>query len=140
LKTLQNYSCPRYRSLLNFRLHHTYFGNKLARWIAGEDMPSPPASVYAAPFSEGEEVTAIVRPGGRVEVLWNAPDNGDEDSMSAGLVNFGVSQDVTPVDEVRVYDAATEGNPLLVKLLPAPSQIELGTIVRFEPGSMIFEP
>jgi hypothetical protein len=117
-----------------------YFGNKLARWIAGANMPPSPASVYAALFCEGVEVTTLVRDAGRIEVHWIEPNEGSYNSMAAGLVNFGISIGVTTVDEVRLYDAAEDGNALLAKPLSTPLQIELGTIVRFEPGSMILEP
>lgn len=123
----------------------TYLGNKIARWLGGQAMPSAPASIYVAlfngdPKTSGVEVTTTIRPAGRLAASWNVPASGTDNIMdNSADVDFGAAQGAATVSYAAIYDAASAGNLLATKQLSGgPFNVTLGTVVKFLTGDLIF--
>ena len=123
-----------------------YLGNKIARWIAGNAMPSAPANVYVAVFdgdpkSSGTEVTTDIASAGRIAIGWAALASNDTDNVltSNADADFGAAEGPCDASHVAVFDASTSGNLLAAKALPGGSvSIVLGQTVKFEAGDLSF--
>jgi hypothetical protein len=123
-----------------------YLGNALCRWLAGNAMPSAPATCYVAlfdgnPKTTGTEVTTTIRAAGRVAIAFDAIAAGtDNDLTNASEADFGSSAGSVPVlNYVAVYDAATSGNLLFSKVLPGgPFAVATGSPVKFTVGNLTF--
>lgn len=122
-----------------------YLGNAICMWIAGTNMPSAPASVYAAlfngdPKASGTEVTTTVRPAGRVAVAWDSISVGTDNSITNdSTVDFGNSDDDATVSHVALCDAASSGNILMSRAVTGgPLAITAGSLVQFLAGDLTF--
>lgn len=124
-----------------------YLGNKLARWLAGNAMPSAPANVYVAlfdgdPKSSGVEVTADVNSSGRIAIPWAALASNDTDNVltSNADVDFGASESAVDISHIAVFDASTSGNRLASKAkVGGPVSVVIGQTVKFLSGDLSFE-
>lgn len=114
-----------------------YLGNKIVRWLGGEDMPAAPASIYIAlfdgdPKGAGTEVTEDVITSGRIAGVWDVPAAGTDNQLIISAdVDFGESESIVDVTHVAVFDAATSGNLLASKVLNAPISAVIGTEIKF---------
>jgi len=123
----------------------TYFGNKIARWIAGNAMPTEPADVFVAlfdgnPKASGTEVTTTVDATGRKAVSWAALISGTGNVLESDVdVDFGLSDGACDIDYVGLFDASSSGNLLMSKILPAPIAVIIGTPVKLLAGDIVFE-
>lgn len=123
-----------------------YMGNIICLWLAGTNMPSAPASVYAAlyngdPKASGTEVTTTVNAAGRVAVDWDsiAADGSDNLITNEADVDFGNSAGDATVSHVALVDAATAGNILCSKVVTGgPLSITTGSAVKFLAGDLTF--
>lgn len=122
-----------------------YLGNAICMWIAGTDMPSAPATVYAAlfngdPKASGTEVTTTVRPAGRVAVAWDSISVGSDNVITNdSTVDFGNADDDATVSHVALYDAASSGNALMSRAVTGgPLAITDGSLVQFLAGDLTF--
>lgn len=120
-----------------------YLGNKLARWLAGNAMPSAPGDVYVAlfngdPRSGGTEVTTDVA-AARLPISWTALASNDTDNVltSDADVDFGNSLGSATIDWVAIFDASTSGNRLAQKAVTSVPVIG-GQSVKFEAGDLSF--
>ena len=123
----------------------TYMGNIICLWMAGTNMPSAPASVYVAlfdgdPKSSGVEVTATVRPAGRVAVDWDSISAGVDNSITNdATVDFGNADAAADVSHVALVDASSSGNILCSKaVVGGPLSIAGGSLVQFLAGDLTF--
>lgn len=124
----------------------TYLGNALCRWLAGNAMPSAPATCYVALFSgnpktTGTEVTTAIRAAGRVAIAFDAIVVGTDNQVTnASDADFGTSAgNVAVLDYAAVYDAPTAGNLLFSKVMPgAPFAVATGSPVKFIAGALTF--
>lgn len=124
-----------------------YIGNKIARWLAGNAMPTAPTSVYVAifngdPKSSGVEITTNISAAGRVAISWAALASNDTDNVltSNADADFGDSDTGSlSASHVAIFDAHTSGNRLASKALPGgPYAIALGQTVKFASGDLSF--
>lgn len=123
-----------------------YLGNKIARWIAGNAMPSAPASVYVAVFdgdpkASGTEVTTDINSAGRIAIDWAALASNDTDNVltSDADADFGAAEGPCDASHVAVFDASTSGNLIASKAIPGgPISIVLSQTVKFEAGDLSF--
>lgn len=123
-----------------------YLGNKIARWIAGNAMPTAPTNVYIAlfngdPKSSGTEVTADIRAAGRIAIDWAALLSNDTDNVltSDADADFGPSDGDVTVTHAAVFDAASSGNLLASKALTgSPISVVTGQNVKFSSGDLSF--
>lgn len=123
-----------------------YFANKLLRWMAGNAMPSAPASVFMAlydgdPKSGGSEVTTTIRAAGRLALSFAALASGTGNVLTTNAdVDFGPSDGSVPnLDHVAIFDASSSGNLLWARALPgAPYNVTPGTDVKFLTGDITF--
>lgn len=121
-----------------------YLGNKLAQWFAGTDMPSAPASCYAAlyngdPKTSGSEVTTDVRGAGRVAITWDSiADDGSDNTLATDAdADFGNSDGDATVTHVAVMDAASSGHILGSRALTGgTATITTGTPVKILSGDL----
>lgn len=120
-----------------------YIANKIAQWMAGSDMPAAPASLYVAlfdgnPLSGGTEVTTDVASGGRLAVSWDAiADDGSDNAITSDAdVDFGTSESAVDISHIALMDAASSGNIVWPKALPAPMSIEVGDPVKINAGDL----
>lgn len=123
-----------------------YLGNKIARWIAGNAMPTEPADVYVAlfdgdPRGAGTEVTTDVSAAGRIAISWAALASNDTDNVLTSDVDadFGDSDADVDVSHFAVFDASTSGNMLAAKARVGGSvAIVTGQPVKFAAGDLSF--
>jgi len=122
-----------------------YLGNKFLRWLAGNAMPTAPASVYAAlydgdPKAAGTEVTTTVRVAGRVALSFAALASGVTNELDTNAdIDFGNSAGDASVSHIAIYDASTSGNLLWSKqLVGGPYAIATGAAVKFPSGQVTF--
>jgi hypothetical protein len=117
-----------------------YFANKIARWMAGNAMPSAPSAIYIGlwngnPLSGGTEVGGtITGAAARIAPTLNTVANdGSANVLSASAdANFGASvagADQT-VSYLTLHDAVSAGNILGVKALAAARTVSLGDNVK----------
>lgn len=123
--------------------YSTYLGNKVIRWLAGQTMPSAPASIWCAlfngdPKAGGTDVTATIRAAGRVQIAVTAPASGTTNTMSNDSdVDFGDADGAATVTHMAVYDASSSGNFLGSKSVGSNS-ITAGELVKFLTGDITF--
>lgn len=122
-----------------------YVGNKIVRWFGGSAMPPAPASLYLALFNgdpreSGVEVTTDVRSAGRLAGVWTVPASNDTDNelVNSGDMNFGNSEGDADISHGALFDAATGGNMLSAKPLPAAVSVTSGNAVKFSAGKVRF--
>jgi hypothetical protein len=123
----------------------TYLGNKIVRWLAGNAMPSAPATLYLALFNGnpktiGSEVTTTIRVAGRLAATWTVPASGLNNELTTSLdIDFGNAANDATLSYVALYDAASSGNLLASKALPGgPFSILAGSDVKFPAGNITF--
>lgn len=122
-----------------------YLGNKLARWIAGQAMPTAPTQIYLAlfngdPKASGTEVSTTVSSSGRKAVVWTVPASNDVDNtlVNSAAVDWGTSEGDTDITHVAAFDAASGGKRLASKALLAPVTVATGTPISFGAGDVSF--
>lgn len=123
-----------------------YLGNKLARWLGGQEMPAPPTDIFIAlfngdPKASGIEVTTTVNSAGRLPVTWTVPASNATDNVlvSSSDVDFGDSEGDTDISHIAAFDAASGGNRLASKAVPGGTlDIPTGTGVKFLAGDLSF--
>ena len=106
-----------------------YVANALLGWVAGTNMPTAPATVYMSLHdgncgvngTGGTDVTATVRPAGRVAVDWGAV--ATRQLKNDAVVDFGNADGPCEIESVALWDAASGGNCLTGGLLPVPLTI-----------------
>jgi hypothetical protein len=123
----------------------TYLGNKVVRWIAGNAMPSAPATVYLAlhdgnPKVSGVEVTTTVRAAGRLAVAWTVPASGvDNELTNSADADFGDADNDASLAYASIWDASSGGNLIASKALPGgPFSVLAGSSVKFNAGNITF--
>lgn len=90
----------------------------LIAWLKGAAMPAAPAALWVALWDgdpgdaagTGQEVTATIRPAGRVAAALGAPSGGAVANGAA--VDFGTAAGAASASHVALFDAATGGNLL----------------------------
>lgn len=122
-----------------------YLGNKILRWLNGNDMPSAPSAVYLGlfsgnPKSGGTEVTTTIRSGGRLAITLESLASGTGVTISNSAdVDFGNSEGAATLSYVGVFDAASGGNLLWSRALPGgPFSITTSMPVKFSTGGIVF--
>ena len=123
-----------------------YLGNLVCRWIAGNAMPAPPATVYLAlfngdPKASGTEITTTIRPAGRLAVDWDAiaADGVDNVLTNDALVDFGDADAGATLTHTCVFDDDTGGNKIASRVVPGGTiVVAAGTGVKFNIGDVNF--
>jgi hypothetical protein len=121
-----------------------YLGNKIARWLGGNAMPTAPVSIYTALFNgdpkgAGTEVTTTIDAGGRIAPAWTVPAVGTSNVLvSSADVNYGLSDGIATITHVGIFDAAAAGNLLSSKALAAPVSAVVGTPIKMLAGDLSF--
>jgi len=125
-----------------------YLANKLARWMAGQAMPTAPTSLFVGlwngdPLAGGTEVGAtITGAAARIAVAIVVPANDGIDNLveQSAETSFGLSVSVTPVNVTytTLHDAVTAGNILAVRELDTPKTIAQNDTVKFPLGDLSF--
>jgi len=112
-----------------------YLGNKIARWLAGNAMPTEPSDLYVAlfdgdPRSGGTEVTTTVA-AARLPISFAALAENDTDNVltSDADVDFGAALAAADIDWVAIFDASTSGNRVAQKAVPPVSVVETQEII-----------
>lgn len=121
-----------------------YLGNKLLRWLAGNAMPSAPATVYLAlfngdPQASGTEITTSVRAAGRLAITWSALASGTTNTFeNNGAIDFGASASGgLTFTHIAIFDASSSGNRLWSKIITgSPKTIALGANVSVASGDL----
>lgn len=123
--------------------------NYIARWLAGTQMPLPPALLWVSlwdgdPLNGGIEVGQdITGDEGRVPMTVEAvPLDGESNHLiNEGVVNWGASVSVTDVDvtHVVVSNDPDYGQMFLIKQLGSPKTVSLGDIVRINDAALDLE-
>lgn len=106
-----------------------YLANEILDWLKGTDMPAAPTSVYVALFNGdptaagtgGTEVTATIRPAGRVAVTFGAI--AARQITNSADVDFGTADASANVTHAALFDAASAGNMLAFSPLDTPRSI-----------------
>jgi len=121
-----------------------YLGNKVARWLGGNAMPTAPTSIYTAlfdgdPKGAGVEVTGDIDAGGRIAPTWTVPISGTDNVLeSSADVDYGLADGAADITHVAIFDDDTAGNLLSSKVLAAPIAAVLGTPIKFLAGDLKF--
>jgi len=123
-----------------------YLGNKIARWLGGQAMPTAPINLYMAlfvgdPKGAGTEVTTTIRSTGRPAITWTVPASNDVDNVlvNSAAVDWGVAEnDADGTSHVAIFDASSGGKRIASKALLAPVDIKSGTPVSFGAGDVNF--
>jgi hypothetical protein len=121
-----------------------YFGNKIARWVNGNAMPSPPSGLYMAffngnPKTTGVEVGADINSANpRQPVTFAAISSGVAHLLTSNIVvDWGNSEGETAFSHVGIFDAASAGNMLFSKIANgAPISVLPGSSVKFASGQV----
>lgn len=124
-----------------------YLGNKIARWLAGNAMPTEPSDVFVAlfdgdPKASGTEVTTDVNSSGRIAISWAALASNDTDNVltSDADADFGASEGACSISHIAVFDASSSGNLLASKAKTGgPVSVAIGQNVSFPAGDLSFE-
>lgn len=122
----------------------TYFGNKIARWVGGNAMPTAPTSLKIGlyngnPKTSGVEVTDTIRAAGRVTAAFTVPAVGTDNTLvNSAEVDFGDSDgDVASLTHAALFDQA--GNMLASKALTGgPFSVTSGSPVKYAVGNLSF--
>lgn len=96
-----------------------YLENGLLGWLKGTGLPAAPATVWLALWNGdpgdggagGSEVTATIRPAGRVAVPFGAIAAGAMGNAAA--IDFGAAAGAASVSHFALFDSAAGGNLLL---------------------------
>lgn len=123
-----------------------FLGNAVARWLAGNAMPTAPTQIYLAlfngdPKAAGTEITTTVRAAGRLPVDWDAiaSDGVDNTIVNDAVVDFGDAEGAATLTHVCAMDAASGGNKLASRAVPGGTiAIAEGTGVKFNIGDVNF--
>jgi len=123
-----------------------YLGNKIARWLAGQAMPTAPTNLYMAlfngdPRASGTEVTTTVSSTGRKAITWSVPASNDVDNVlaSSAAVSFGNSEGDTDITHTAVFDASSGGKMLSCKTVTGgTASVVTGQPVSFGAGDIKF--
>lgn len=121
-----------------------YLGNKVLRWLAGNAMPTAPATVYLAlfngdPQAAGSEITTSVRAAGRLAITWSALASGTGNTFeNNGAIDFGNSANGSlSCSHIAIFDASSSGNRLWSKAVTGgPLSIALGSSVKVNSGDL----
>jgi hypothetical protein len=121
-----------------------YLGNKLLRWLAGNAMPSAPATVYLAlfngdPQAAGSEITTSVRAAGRLAITWSSLASGTTNTFeNNGDIDFGASATGSlSLSHIAIFDASSSGNRLWSKAVTGgPLSVALGANVKVASGDL----
>lgn len=119
-----------------------YLEAKIAAWLNGTAMGSPPAALYVGLFSSdpgeagaGTEVTTSVRTAGRVAATFT---HAAGVLTNNAVVDFGNAANTVTVTHFAIYDAQTGGNELMYGPISAGSQvIGQNTPTSFLAGAMV---
>lgn len=123
-----------------------YFGNQILRWMAGDAMPSAPATLWFAlfdgdPKGAGTEISEdVVYTGRHVLTLEAIPNDGeDNNTANSNELDFGNSENEVDLSHVAVFDDPSGGNLLFSKALAGgPFSITVGMPVKFAVGAVTF--
>lgn len=124
-----------------------YLETAVMNWLRGTAAPAAPSAVYLALFSSdpgddnsGTEVTATIRPAGRVAVTFGAVTQdgaGAAQISNTAIVDFGASAGAVPnLSHVGFFDAAAAGNLLWSAALQAAKPVTVGDPVTFPVGAV----
>lgn len=119
-----------------------YLANAHLAWLKGTTMPAAPATVYVALFngnptgagSGGTDVTATIRPGGRVAVPFGTV--ASREVPNNANIDFGAAAAGATVTHAALYDAETSGNMLYFSPLDNNRTIALGDPVVIPAGDL----
>lgn len=119
-----------------------YAAGQFVDWLSQGTVATPPSSIYVAAFDDtGTEVSDQFL-NGRVEVpAGSGWDVVGTDFENANTVSFGeAGADVSNIQDVALYDAATGGNELARYAYDdAPFDVADGTTLLFESGQLQFD-
>jgi hypothetical protein len=117
----------------------TYSRQAIANWLRGNAAMPAQAQPYVSlwdgdPTDGGSDVTATIRPAGRVAVTFGAPTDGAMANSAA--VDFGEADGGASLTHVGLHDAATDGNMLGSVVLTNPKVVNAGDPVIFPIGDL----
>ncbi len=118
-----------------------YAETAICNWIRNNAAMPAQAQPYCALFSDdpgeaggGTEVTATIRPAGRVAITFDAPADGV--MVNSAEVDFGAAAVGATVTHFAIFDAASDGNMLMYAELDAPRTIAAADPVKFPVGAL----
>ncbi|EKE68693.1 phage tail fiber protein [Oceanibaculum indicum] len=117
----------------------TYTRQAIANWLRGNAAMPAQAQPYVSlwdgdPTDGGSDVTAMIRPAGRVAVTFGAPTDGAMANSTA--VDFGEADGGASVSHYALHDAATDGNMLGSVALDSSKVVNAGDPVSFPIGDL----
>lgn len=119
-----------------------YLAQQVAEWVGGTAMPSAPATVYVGLFTVGG--TELAGDGyARIAVdAWAAPSEGGGSvttSNSEVEESAASTSDWQEATQIRLYDAATDGNALSgLTALETSRTVLSGSVASFDVGELTF--
>ena len=117
----------------------TYTRQAIANWLRGNAAMPAQAQPYVSlwdgdPSGAGSDVTATIRPAGRVAVSFGNPADG---AMANDIaVDFGEADASASVSHFALHDADAAGNMLASAALDAPKTVNAGDPVSFPIGDL----
>ena len=119
-----------------------YLAGQIVDWMSQGTVDSPPTTVYVALFdADGTEVSTDFendRVAVDADTGWNVTNTSFE---NADVVDFGeAAEDISDIEEVALYDAATDGNELAQYAMDStPFNIAAGSSLQFPAGDLQFD-
>lgn len=118
-----------------------YAETAICNWLRNNAAMPAQAQPYCALFSDdpgeagaGTEVTATIRPAGRVAITFGAPADGV--MANSAEVDFGAADAGATVTHFAIFDAASDGNMLMYAELDTPRTIVAADPVKFPVGAL----
>lgn len=120
-----------------------YTETKILNHLRGAAAWSMPAGLYVGLFTTaptdaggGTEATTTIRPAGRPQASFGAPDAGTTMIANDQIVDFGAAAGQATVTHFAIFDATTGGNMLAYGQLTAPLTPTAGIGVSFAVGQL----
>lgn len=119
-----------------------YTAQQVADWMSQGTVDTAPANVYVTVFddtgTEQDSNFASARAETTAGTDWDSPGTDFENNTPISLGE--ASSDVTNIQDVALYDAATGGNELArYQLNDAPFDVSQGTVLSFDTGDLTFD-
>jgi hypothetical protein len=114
----------------------TYFSHKMLNWLRGTALGTAPTARVALfdgnPTSGGTEVTATIRPAGRLPLAFGAPANDTVGRTISqdGEVDFGLADAPATISHLALYDEVSAGNLLTSGAAAATRNVTAGKRVK----------
>lgn len=120
-----------------------YAATQFAEWLSQGTIDSPPSSLFIAVFDDTDTERSTDFANDRVETLagsdWDLVNTNDFENNSQ--IDFGeATTDVTNLQDVAIYDAASGGNELArFEMTDALFDVSAGTQLIFGTGTISFD-